>query len=92
MPTINKKSESLAKKNKYIKKELDVFTRLAKEDKILKEKYQILQQLYTPTFRPNITVKKRINKNIEVNKEKEFNTISGKLKSDELEDNSGSEY
>ena len=92
MPTINKKSESLAKKNKYIKKELDVFTRLAKEDKILKEKYQILQQLYTPTFRPNITVKKRINKNIEVNKEKEFNTISGKFKSDELEDNSGSEY
>ena len=88
IPKIDKRSESLAKKNKNRKKESDVFTRLAKEDKILKEKYKILVQLYTPTFKPNISNTKRMNKIFENNMGKEFDVISKKFKSDEFEDNS----
>ncbi len=53
-PKINKKSCSLAKNNKNRTKEPDVFERLAHEDKLLKEKKQLLVDLYTPSFKPNI--------------------------------------
>ena len=67
MPKINKRSNSMAKKNKNRKKEQDVFSRLSNEDKIQKEKRQILIELYTPSFKPNIaksrkSIKKKDNK------------------------------
>ena len=45
----------MAKNNKNRTKEPDVFERLAHEDKLLKEKKQLLVDLYTPSFKPNIT-------------------------------------
>ena len=45
-------------------------------------------QLYTPTFKPNISNTKRMNKIFENNMGKEFDVISKKFKSDEFEDNS----
>ena len=53
MPKINKRYNSLANKKNKKKDEPDVFTRLSKEDKMLKEKRQVLIDLYTPTFIPN---------------------------------------
>ena len=91
MPKLNKKSETLAKKNKQRQKETNVFTRLAKEDKVLKEKQKILIQLYTPSFKPNITVTKRKNKKLNSSKEKEFDTVSKKWKSKNYLDNSDSD-
>lgn len=92
IPKINKKSENLAKKNKQRQKETNVFNRLAKEDKVLKEKQKILIQLYTPSFKPNIVATKRINnKKLYSSKEKEFDTISKKWKSEEYLDDSDSD-
>lgn len=55
IPKINKRSSTLANK---IKKKNDIkeniFERLSKEDKLAKEKKQILLELYTPTFHPKI--------------------------------------
>ena len=53
MPKINKRSNSLANKKNKKKDEPDVFTRLSKEDKMLKEKRQVLIDLCTPSFVPN---------------------------------------
>ena len=36
----------------------DVFSRLAKEDKMLREKKQVLIDLYTPSFQPNTFIHK----------------------------------
>ena len=52
-PKIDGRSSSMAKKNKRRTEEPDVFSRLAKEDKMLKEKRQVLIDLYRPTFQPN---------------------------------------
>ena len=50
-------------KSKNRDKDPDVFSRLAQEDKLLKEKKQVLINLYTPTFQPNILEKgKKIKK------------------------------
>ena len=57
-PKINKKSCSMAK-SKNRDKDPDVFSRLAQEDKLLKEKKQVLINLYTPTFQPNILEKRK---------------------------------
>ena len=92
MPKINKRSESLAKKNKNRQKEDNVFNRLAKKDNVLKEKQEILIQLYTPTFKPNIVIKKRKKKTLVSNKEKEFDTISKKFRPQTFDDNSESDF
>ena len=89
-PKINRKSKLLAKNNKIRQKETNVFNRLAKEDKVLKEKHQILIELYTPSFKPNITTKKKLNNNNQP-KEKDFDTVSKRWKSDEYFDNSDSD-
>mgnify|MGYP007070222233 CR=1 FL=1 len=92
MPKINKKSEILAKNNKQRQKETNVFNRLAKEDKVLKEKQKILIQLYTPSFKPNIVATKKINyKKLNSSKEKEFDTVSKRWKPEEYLDNSNSD-
>ena len=66
MPKINKRSNSLANKNNKKKDQPDVFSRLSKEDKMLKEKRQVLIDLCTPTFKPNCFLHnqkiKRLNK------------------------------
>ena len=67
MPKINKRSNSMVKKNKNRKMEPDVFSRLSKEDKMLKEKRQILMELYTPSFKPNVITKKERKKKKEIN-------------------------
>jgi len=92
IPKINKRSESLAKKNKNRQKEDNVFNRLAKKDNVLKEKQEILIQLYTPTFKPNIVIKKRKKKTLVSNKEKEFDTISKKFRPQTFDDNSESDF
>jgi hypothetical protein len=56
VPEINKRSRSIANRRKNQKKELSIFDRLAKEDEVLKEKKRILEELYTPTFRPNLNL------------------------------------
>jgi len=53
IPKINKRSDSMANKSKKRKDEPDVFSRLSKEDKMVKERRQVLEDLYTPTFQPN---------------------------------------
>ena len=55
IPKINKRSSTLAnkiKKKNAIKE--NIFERLSKEDKLAKEKKQILVELYTPSFHPKI--------------------------------------
>ena len=61
-PKINKKSESLAK-NKN-KKNADFLQRLSENDKVIKEKRKILTQLYTPTFEPNVMLRRMKYKNL----------------------------
>ena len=92
MPKINERSQSLARKNKNRKNEENVFNRLAKKDDVLKEKQEILIQLYTPTFKPKIVIKKRKKKDLISDKEKEFDTISKKFRSKEFDDNSESDF
>lgn len=58
IPKINKKSKSIVKRNKN-KFGLDVVSRLALDDKLLKEKKRALEELYAPSFRPNSVAKKR---------------------------------
>ena len=57
-PKINERSNSIAKSKNRLK-DPDVFSRLAKEDKMLKEKRKLLIELYTPSFKPN-TARKEI--------------------------------
>ena len=58
IPTINKRSSSMAelKKQKYSDKNL--FDRLAKNDPVSVEKKKLLVELYTPSFQPNIYTKR----------------------------------
>lgn len=77
IPKINKRSNSLAEKLKSRnKKKENIFERLSKEDKIIKEKKKILADLYTPSFHPKITYSNRkgnskYNKSNQKNKKKE---------------------
>ena len=88
IPKINKNSSFLAQKNKDKEINMDIFTRLSGEDKVLKAKQNILTQLYTPTFRPKLSAKKKKgNKNS--SKRKEFETMTKRLKFD---DNLENEY
>ena len=84
-PKINKKSESLAK-NKN-KKNADFLQRLSENDKVIKEKRKILTQLYTPTFEPNVMLRRMKYKNLHSKKEKEFRSISQRFKSGIFENN-----
>ena len=84
-PKINKKSESLAK-NKN-RKNADFLQRLSENDKVIKEKRKILTQLYTPTFEPNVMLRRMKYKNLHSKKEKEFRSISQRFKSGIFENN-----
>ena len=90
-PKIDKNSIELAKNNKQRQKESNVFMRLAQDDKVLKEKKKILIQLYTPTFKPNIYKTKRKKLITNSSKEKEFDSVSKKFKSEVNMDNSDSD-
>ena len=75
-PKINERSNSIAKSKNRLK-DPDVFSRLAKEDKMLKEKRKLLIELYTPSFKPN-TARKEIKpkKKKKENIDNEFNEIN----------------
>ena len=55
IPRINKKSRKMAMHSISNKKE-NIFDRLAKEDDMIKEKKKILEDLLSPTFKPNINL------------------------------------
>jgi hypothetical protein len=55
IPQINKRSNSLAARNKNRKRE-SVYERLSKEDDVVVEKKKILKELLTPTFKPNLNL------------------------------------
>jgi hypothetical protein len=57
-PKINKRSASMAEFNKKKYKEKDIFKRLAQKDPYMVEKRKVLEDLYTPSFKPNINTKK----------------------------------
>ena len=48
----------MAELNKQKYKEKNIFNRLAQQDPFMLEKRKVLEQLYTPTFKPHINVKK----------------------------------
>ena len=58
VPKINKRSASMAELNKQKYKEKNIFNRLAQQDPYMLEKRKVLEQLYTPTFKPNLNVDK----------------------------------
>ena len=58
VPKINKRSASMAEFNKKKYKEKDIFNRLAQKDPYMVEKRKLLEDLYTPSFKPNINTKK----------------------------------
>ena len=71
IPTINKRSSSMA--NRKYKNE-KFYERLSKEDDIVKEKKEILAQILTPSFKPNLYLTKNYGKGIreEFDKENEI--------------------
>jgi len=74
VPKINKRSASMAEFNKKKYKEKDIFNRLAQKDPYMVEKRKLLEDLYTPSFKPNINTKKVKYKN---ENENEDNDNSG---------------
>ena len=72
MPKINKRSASMAEFNKRKYKEKNIFNRLAQKDPYMVEKRKLLEDLYTPSFKPNINTKK-----IKYKNENEDNDNSG---------------
>ena len=56
IPDINKKSKSMVNKDKNRNKSESIFDRLSKEDDYIKAKKMILEELYMPTFKPNINL------------------------------------
>ena len=60
IPTINKKSKNLATELKKKKNENEnLFERLSNDDKLIKEKKKILEELYRPSFKPQLYFNKR---------------------------------
>lgn len=57
IPKIDKRSSSLAHEKKNRNGE-DIFERLSKEDKIIKEKRKLIAQITSPTFIPNSNINK----------------------------------
>ena len=60
-PKINQRSVELAENNKLRQKQPNIFLRLSEEDKVLKEKKQILTDMYTPSFKPRSYVPRNMN-------------------------------
>lgn len=55
IPKINKRSNTLAKKSKKKNNNnINIFERLSKEDPLAKERKKILEELYKPSFQPEI--------------------------------------
>ena len=61
IPKINERSVQLAENNKLRQKQPNIFLRLSEEDKVLKEKKQILTDMYTPSFKPRSYVPRNMN-------------------------------
>ena len=61
VPKINQRSVELAENNKLRQKQPNIFLRLSEEDKVLKEKKQILTDMYTPSFKPRSYVPRNMN-------------------------------
>ena len=61
VPKINERSVQLAENNKLRQKQPNIFLRLSEEDKVLKEKKQILTDMYTPSFKPRSYVPRNMN-------------------------------
>ena len=61
VPKINERSAQLAENNKLRQKQPNIFLRLSEEDKVLKEKKQILTDMYTPSFKPRSYVPRNMN-------------------------------
>jgi len=61
VPKINQRSVELAESNKLRQKQPNIFLRLSEEDKVLKEKKQILTDMYTPSFKPRSYVPRNMN-------------------------------
>ena len=78
IPEINKRSKSMVHKNK---KE-NIFVRLSKEDEVVKAKKKIMQDLLSPSFRPNINlVYRKFGKEENIYNNKGIKKISHKIKS-----------
>ena len=56
-PKINHRSVYLVQFNKSRKKEPDPFKRLAKEDPVVTAKFEVLTEMYTPSFKPFLVKK-----------------------------------
>jgi len=65
IPQINKRSNSLAARNRNRKRE-NVYERLSKEDDVVIEKRKILKELLTPTFKPNLNLTFRKTEDYEI--------------------------
>lgn len=74
IPSINKRSSSLASKNTQLK----VYERLSREDEVIKEKKRLLRDVLTPTFKPDLFLTKNYGKGVREKKEEK------KDKDDEL--------
>ena len=61
VPKINQRSAQLAESNQQRQKQPNIFLRLAEEDKVLKEKKQILTDMYTPSFKPTPYMPRNMN-------------------------------
>jgi len=76
IPTIGKRSSSLANRRKVKKEYTDnIFERLYKEDDILKEKRELMVQLTKPSFEPNLNLARKY-KFEELTEEKYINDIT----------------
>ena len=54
IPKINKRSNTLAKKKKKNNNNINIFERLSKVDPLISERKKILEELYKPSFQPEI--------------------------------------
>ena len=76
IPTIDKRSSSLANRRKTKKEYNDnIFERLYKEDDILKEKRELMVQLTKPSFEPNLNLARKY-KFEDLTEEKYINDIT----------------
>ena len=71
IPKINKRSASMAEFNKRKYNEKNIYNRLAQKDPVILEKRKLLEELYTPSFKPNINTKKVKHKEVDENYENE---------------------
>ena len=84
-PKINGKSIKLAESNQLRQKQPNIFLRLSEEDKLLKGKKQILEDMYTPSFKPMSYVPP--NMNLDYLKKRNYISDNQILEEDEEKDN-----